>query len=53
MTERIAEYAVILNKFGIGSRQEIEFLELHKDEKELMELCKLAKLLKLALYNSP
>lgn len=45
----LSEYTRIMNVHGLDSREEKEFLEAHKDKKELMELCALSRLLKQAL----
>jgi hypothetical protein len=43
LRESLSEHATIMNKYGINSKEEKEFIEKHKENKELMELCETAR----------
>lgn len=45
----LSEHARIMNKYGLDSKEEKQFLEDHKDNTDLIELCQLAHTLKEAL----
>lgn len=49
--ELLSEHARIMNTFGLDSKEEKDFLETNKDNKELMELCQVARTLKKALCS--
>ena len=49
----LSEHARIMNKYGLDSKEEKEFLEDHKHNTDLMELCKLTHTLKKALMIHP
>ena len=47
--ELLAEYAMLLGKFGVDSEEADEFLDAHKENEEFIELASLSKTLKKAL----
>ena len=49
----LAYHSTLMNRYGFDSKEMKEFLEKHKDNKELMELCETAKRLKEALMIKP
>jgi len=49
LAQLLSEHARIMNAHGLDSKEEKQFLETHKDNQELMELCAVAHRLKDAL----
>lgn len=47
--QKLCDYVIILNTHGVDSREEKDFLEIHKEENELIDLCIISKTLKKAL----
>lgn len=49
LAQLLSEHVRIMNKYCLNSKEEKQFLEDHKDNQELIELCETAHLLKEAL----
>ena len=51
--ERLAEYAELLNRFGVDSQEAQDYLRQHSVDEEFVELAQLSRRLKTALADAP